>query len=78
MPDAYDPYREALIVETRTIWPPEYDTWDAADKSRIAASLHADPAKAASLEYVRLHSGFCRQITVTSADLERLGMTARA
>ena len=34
--------------------------------------LHAEPARAAEIEYVRLYTGFCRQITVTPADLERL------
>jgi len=35
--------------------------------------LHSDPAKANLLEYVRVHTGFSRQITVTPEDLERLG-----
>ncbi|MEX0586983.1 MAG: hypothetical protein WD176_10075 [Pirellulales bacterium] len=73
MADAYDPYREALVIETRTIWPAEYDTLDPAVRGRIERALHADPAKAANLEYVRLHSGFARSITVTPADIERLG-----
>ena len=34
--------------------------------------LHAEPARAAEIEYVRLYTGFCRRITVTQADLERL------
>ena len=28
MANAFDPYREALVVEQMTIWPEEYDDWD--------------------------------------------------
>ena len=74
MPDKFDPYREALVVETNTIWPPEVSQVlaDAAQRTRIEERLHADAAQAAVLEYVRLATGFCRQITVTPADVERL------
>jgi hypothetical protein len=75
MPDKFDPYREALIMETNTIWPPEYDDVEPAEKARVEAALHGDPEKCASLEYVRVHTGFCRQITVTSADLDRIGVS---
>jgi hypothetical protein len=73
MPDTYDRYREALVVETKTLWPPEFDALDAARKSRLENALHADPQSCANLEYVRMHTGFCRQITVTAQDLDRLG-----
>jgi hypothetical protein len=73
MSNEFDPYREALVMEVSTIWPEEYDDWEPADRRRIEEQLHADPAKAAQLEYIRLHTGFQRQITVTPADLERLG-----
>ncbi len=72
MADAFDPYREALVVETNTVWPEEYDHLEPAEKQRLEAALHADPAACAHLEYVRLHTGFCRVITVTPADLERV------
>jgi len=71
MANAFDPYREALVVEQLTIWPETYDSWDEAQRERVAAQLHADPQAAADLDYVRLHTGFCRQITVTDADLQR-------
>jgi hypothetical protein len=74
MPDEFDPYREALVIEAVTIWPEEYDHWDPAERQRIEAALHADAAQAADLVYVRMHTGFQRQITVTPADLERLGV----
>jgi hypothetical protein len=34
--------------------------------------LHAEPQAAAEMDYVRQHTGFCRQITVTPADIARL------
>jgi hypothetical protein len=72
MANEFDPYREALVVETTTIWPEEYDDWSLADRQRIEALLHAEPQKAAQLEYIRQHTGFTRQITVTAEDLERM------
>ena len=72
MPDKFDPYRESLVMETRTIWPEEYDLSDQ-QRSEIEAALHANPEEASILEYVRVHSGFCRTITVTEDDLERVG-----
>jgi hypothetical protein len=72
MSDQHDPYREALVLETDTVWPPEYDGWDASQKASVANRLHADPAQASNLEYVRLHSGFCRRIHVTAEDIARI------
>ncbi len=69
---AFDPYREALVVETNTIWPEELDTMEPQQRASAEERLHAEPQKAARLEYVRLPTGFCRQITVTAEDLERL------
>lgn len=73
MSDKFDPYREALVVEELTVWPDELDGVETAERERIAAALHADPASAGMLEYVRMHTGFCRQITVTDEEIERLG-----
>ena len=72
MNENFDPYREALVIETKTIWPAELASVTPPERQRIEAALHADAQHAAQLEYVRLHAGFCRQITVTAADLERL------
>ena len=72
MANEFDPYREALVMETATIWPDEYDDWEPAERARIEQRLHSTPAEAAELEYVRQHTGFRRQITVTRADLDRL------
>ncbi len=72
MANEFDPYREALVVETTTVWPEQYDDLESGFKHRIEEGLHARPADAADLSYVRVHTGFCRQITVTSQDLERV------
>ena len=72
MSNEFDPYREALIIETATVWSDEYDDWEPADRQRVEALLHAEPAQASEMEYIRMHTGFLRQITVTSADIQRL------
>ncbi len=72
MADKFDPYREALVMETRTVWPEGLDELEEARREQVAAALHADPENASILEYVRGHSGFCRQITVTDDDLQRV------
>jgi len=78
MPNAYDPYREALVIERTTIWPDSLDNSSTAQeqRDRIETLLHANPAQAAELTYIRLHTGFCRQITVTAEDLARLKKTS--
>lgn len=72
MANAYDPYREALVVETKTVWPEVFDDWEPADRVRVSEKLHAEPQKAADMDYVRMHTGFCRQITVTPEDVARI------
>ena len=76
MADKFDPYREAVVVETTTIWPEEYDELEPAEKERIAEALHADAKSCAHLEYIRMHTGFCRQITVTEDDIARVSQNA--
>lgn len=71
--DKYDPYREALVMETETLWPAELAALPAAKKLQVEAALHAEPQSVAQLDYIRTHSGFCRKITVTQADVERVG-----
>ena len=73
MADKFDPYREALIMETETVWPDDLADIDPARKQRIAQALHKDAAPCAELEYIRTHTGFCRKITVTPDDVERVG-----
>lgn len=74
MADSFDPYREALIMETETVWPDEFASLPAATKEKVAEKLHAAPDKCQTLDYVRVHTGFCRKITVTQADLDRVGL----
>ncbi len=74
MSNAFDPYREALVVERHTIWPEEYEDWSAADKARAEALLHASPAEASQLDYTRQHTGFARVITVTADDIARVSV----
>lgn len=71
MPDKIDPYREALVVEMVTVWPEDLPELSAEDRQRLEARLHADPRRASQVEYVRLHTGFCRRITVTAEDVAR-------
>jgi hypothetical protein len=68
----FDPYREALVVETDTIWPDEFGALSPGERDRLEARLHAEAQSATQLEYVRLPTGFCRQITVTAEDLQRV------
>lgn len=77
MSDKFDAYREALVLETNTLWPEEFQDLDAAERAAADLALHADPAACANIEYVRVHSGFCRQITVTAADLDRVRQAAK-
>ena len=72
MADAFDPYREALVMETETLWPEDVSDVPMVDRPLLAARLHEQPADAANLEYVRTHSGFARRITVTPDDLARV------
>ena len=74
MPNAFDPYREALVVEQQTVWPDAYEDWSVADKQRVEALLHASPRDTAELDYIRQHTGFARVITVTPADLDRVSV----
>ncbi len=73
MPDKFDPYREYLVMETQTVWPEGYDEMEPAEKQRIEQALHSEPQSCGQLEYVRTHTGFCRSITVTDEDIERIG-----
>ncbi len=76
MADKYDPYREALVLETRTVFPEELDDLSDEEKARIAQALHDDPQSCSQLQYERLHTGFCRIITVTPDDVARVSANA--
>ncbi len=72
MADEFDPYREALVVETATVWPAACAHVEHGRRPALEEKLHADPAACAQLEYIRIHTGFCRRITVTPADVARV------
>lgn len=72
LPDKFDPYRESLIVEEKTIWPNDLTDVSPETRGEIAQKLHANAAECCHLEYVRVHTGFCRQITVMPDDITRL------
>lgn len=70
--EKYDPRRETLVMETRTIWDAALGKLSEADKAWLAEAVHQQPEKAAKIGYERSHTGFIREITVTVADVERL------
>ncbi len=72
MADKFDRYREALVVETATVWPDENDGLAVSQRGKIEQKLHADAAACSQLEYIRLPTGFCRKITVTDDDIKRV------
>lgn len=71
MPDKFDPYREALVMETRTIWPEEYADWDPKRKHQIEQQMHADPQQLSSITYFRTHTGFCRELHPTAEEIQK-------
>jgi len=72
MANEFDPYREALVIETETVWPDELEHLDPSTRAKVEYRLHSEPQEAANLEYARLHTGFARKIVVTQADVERV------
>ena len=44
----------------------------ASDIRLVGVTKYVGPQEAAELDYTRLHTGFCRDITVTEADVERV------
>ena len=74
--DKFDPYREALVVESVTVWPADWRTSQPTGVPRWKSSCTPIRPPAAQLEYIRVHTGFCRRITVTPADLARLSPLA--
>ena len=73
MADQFDPYREAVVMETSTEWPEQYAELDSRRRAELESRLHATPSEASHLEYIRTHTGFCRRIVVQPADYARVG-----
>jgi hypothetical protein len=70
--DKFDARVDSLVMENITSWDPSLATLPEGDKKYLAAALHASPRLATKIAYNRTHTGFSREITVTSADVERL------
>ena len=47
MAENFDPYRDALVVETLTVWPDDLAGTPAEEHKSIEERLHADPQQAA-------------------------------
>lgn len=71
MGDPFDPYREALVREQSIVWPGELAHVAATERARVEQWLETHPEQAQQLAYLRLPTGFHRQITVTAEDLQR-------
>lgn len=72
MANEYDPYREALVVEKVFRW--ALDSAEVSPELRAAVEGELDrrPQLAADLAYVRLPTGFRREITITKEDVDRI------
>ena len=45
MPNAFDPYRETLVVETSTVWPDEYDAWEPSAREQLEKACTLSPRR---------------------------------
>ncbi|NQV29014.1 MAG: hypothetical protein HQ518_32060 [Rhodopirellula sp.] len=70
--DKYDPRVEQLVIETRTAWDPAVGKLDDADRKWLSKAIHKAPQLASKIQYERAHTGFCREITVTVEDIQRI------
>lgn len=72
----FDARLETLVMETRTLWDAEASALTDEERARIARFLHQHPAEAGQIEYLRMHTGFARHITVTADDIARVRQSA--
>lgn len=74
MPDytKFDRRVDSIVAELRTEWSPEVPDLSADRRKQIARWLHAHADQAAKIAYDRTPTGFCRTITVTAEDVERV------
>ncbi len=68
----YDPRVDSLVVETRTLWSDDVRDLSEEDRRWLAEAIHDKPQLASKISYERVHTGFIREITVTTEDIERL------
>ncbi|MCA9049883.1 MAG: hypothetical protein KDA89_14205 [Planctomycetaceae bacterium] len=72
MAGKFDARVDSLVIETRTIWDSSVGDLTPEDRRWVARELHQNPHLAANISYVRSHTGFIREITVTLEDIQRL------
>ncbi|MCS7237336.1 MAG: hypothetical protein NZ899_03595 [Thermoguttaceae bacterium] len=72
MGDAYDPYRDALVIEEETVWSPDGERLAPEVRLAIHRLVHAKPWLAGELFYIRVFTGFIRRIVLRPEDVERL------
>lgn len=70
--DHFDRRLETLVMEESTVFDDGLRELTDDDQRWLAAALHARPHRAATVRYVRHHTGFCREIHATGQDVERL------
>jgi len=70
--DAFDPRLDSLVVETKTTWGPDVQGLSDEEKTIVAQAIHRHPQLATHIKYERTHTGFIREITLTTADIENL------
>ena len=70
--DHYDRRLETLVMEQRTVFGDELAELSDDDRRWLAEALHVEPHRAANVRYERQHTGFCREILASRADVERL------
>lgn len=68
----FDPRVDSLVVETSTVFGSDMQDLSPEDRRWLAVAIHQKPHLASQVRYERAHTGFSREITVTSADIERL------
>jgi hypothetical protein len=68
----FDPRVDSLVVETKTFWADDVRDLPDDDRRWLATAIHHKPHLASKIHYERAHTGFTREITVTTADVERL------
>ncbi len=68
----YDPRVDSLVMESVTHWDPTVGKLSDEDKALLARTVHQSPEKATKVSYLRSHTGFTREITVTIEDIARI------
>ena len=68
----YDARVDALTIESLTSWDPAVGKLSDEDRKWLSAAVHRNPELASKISYERAHTGFCREITVTVEDIQRL------